>query len=366
MVKHWISVLLLTGSALGCTAQAQRREKIARARSEALERDLKASENARQKADARSGALQSALDDLNKENSANEAQLITLEANLKAKEDELARLNAAGVREGESSEEFKAQVSALEKARDKAMQDLALAREQEKSAKDSLSQQKRRVVQMFLENPGPDTLFVSDAEGMSGIFQLDGRQCAVVFDVGRNVEILRGPAMEQLPSIQSYNVLPMRVPYTKLLVCRSGRTLQVGRETGHLVRAQSIQNSGVRKLIAARDQGMCDNRSGDIAKASVFGQWKLQVLEPYLGDVDGIETLDILRSSGETLRLHTGSGVIGVSSCADAQEIQDGTNVAVDACKILLGARVIDNDQRAEGCFTEKKEGDKTSLVFHP
>lgn len=366
MVKHWICVLLSVGSAVGCTAQAQRREKIARARSEALERDLKASEDARQKAEAKSGALQTALDGLNKENSANEAQLSTLEANLKAKEEELARLNAAGSGEGESSEEFKAQLAALEKARDKARQDLAVAREQEKNAKDSLNQQKRRVVQMFLENPGPDTLFVMDVEGMSSMFQLDGRQCAVVFDVGLNMEILRGPAMEKLPSIQSYNVLPMRVPYTKILVCRSGRTLQVGRETGHLVRALSIQNSGDRKLIAARDQGMCDNRSGDIAKASVFGQWKYQVLEPYLGDVDGIETVDILRSSGGTLRLHTGSGVIGVSSCAEAQEIRDVTNVAVDACKILMGARGMESDQRTEGCFTEKKEGDKTSLVFHP
>lgn len=364
MVKHWICVLLSVGSALGCTAQAQRREKVARARSEALERDLKASEDARQKAEARAGDLQTALDDLNKENSANEAQVSTLEANLKAKEEELARLNAAGP--GESSEEFKAQLAALEKARDKAIQDLAAARQQEKDVRDSFNQQEKRVVQMFLENPGPDTLFVLDAEEMSGIFQLDGRQCVVVFDVGARVEILRGPAMEKLPSIQSHKVLPMRVSYTKMLVCRNGGTLQIGRETGYLVRAQSIQNPGERKLIAARDLGMCDNRSGDIAKASVFGQWKYQVLEPYLGDVDGIETMDILRSSGDALRLHTSSGAIGISSCAEAQEIRDLTRDTVNACKILVGARGMEWFQRTEGCFTEKKEGDKTSLVFHP
>jgi hypothetical protein len=366
VVNHWIFALVSLGSALGCTVQSQRREKVARARSEALERDLKASEDARQKAETKSGALQTALDDLNKENFSKENQLSTLEANLKTKEEELARLNAAQAKDRESSEEFKAQLAALEKARDDAMLDLAAARKQEKNAKDSLDQQERRVIQMFLENPGPDTLFVSDAGGISGIFQLDGRQCAVVFDVGARVEILRGPAMEKLPSIQSYKVLPMRVSYTKMLVCRNVGTIQVGRETGHLVRAQSIQNPRDRKLIAARDQGMCDNRSGDIAKASVFGQWKYQVLEPYLGDVDGIETLDILRSSGDTLRLHTSSGVIGVSSCAEAQEIQDLNSVAVDACKILMGAKGMESYQRTEGCFTEKKEGDNTSLVFHP
>ena len=365
MLKDLTSILLALGVAVGCTAQAQRREKIARARSEALERDLKASEEARKQAESKSGALQTSLDEVSKWSAGAQDQLRALEANLKAREEEIARLTSDESSASLSPDELKAKLTAAVRARDDAKRDLAALREREKNTQRSLEQQKNLVLQVFLENAFPDTLFALGASGLGKIFKLEGRDCALVFDMAREVEMLHGDALSQIPRLENVDIMPMRVAYNKILVCKNGGTLQVGRETGHLYRAQSNNNPDERTLVSGRERSMCDGRSEPLVQASVFGAARYQVVGAYRDQVHGIETIDLLSSGDDSIRLNSGSGEISSASCADAQELVGDDSAVVLACKIVRGQRVAGLAQ-VDGCFTEQKKDDGTSLMFNP
>jgi hypothetical protein len=262
-------------------------------------------------------------------------------------------------------DDLRVKLAAALKARDEAKRDLAFARDREKNTQASLDRLKNRALQVFFENASPDTVFATDTSEMNDLFRLDGRECSVVLDLGREVEVLRGPALAKLPQLRNLDMLPMRVAYTKVLVCKSGGSLQVGRETGFFYRAQSGSNADERKLIAGRDRGMCDNRSETDAKTSVFGEAQYQIVESYRGEVDGIETIDLLRSGGEILRLHTGSSVLRASSCAEMRGAVADGDIAQTACKVVLGENM-PGMARIDGCFTEQKDGNAVVLKFNP
>jgi hypothetical protein len=208
-------------------------------------------------------------------------------------------------------------------------------------------------------------LFALGASGLGKIFKLDGRDCALVFDMAREVEMLHGDALSQIPRLENVDIMPMRVAYNKILVCKNGGTLQVGRETGHLYRAQSNNNPDERKLVSGRDRSMCDGRSEPIVRASVFGEARYQVVGAYLDQVNGFETIELLSSGDDSIRLNSGSGEISASSCADAQELVGDDRAVVLACKIVRGERIAGLEQ-VDGCFTEQKKDDGTSLMFNP
>lgn len=386
MRSQWISALLIIGSASGCGAEYRRKDRATKAQNEALQHNLAASEEARKKAEAEAISLKTAVEQATTALAAQKAQaekmasdlaaltsaatakdleIASLDSTLQAKEAELARLTRASLTAGIGSEELRGQLDAAEKAREKAARDLKLAQEEQKVMKKTLEEQRTRSLQAFLENAGPETMFAADTSDMATLFKLDGRECAIVLDIARDIEVVRGTQRERLPNLRGYDVLPMRVAYKKALVCKEGSQLKVNREEGHLFRLISDRNDDERALVTGRAKGSCDGKPAEMLKASVLGENEYQVLNPFRGSIDGIETIDLPRGDQGGLRLHMGSAVVGAPSCARAVEMGVSEDLVTMACQVLLGRSPV-GVQTAEGCFTEKKEGDATSLIFNP
>ena len=357
MRTQWISSLLVVMLGLGCAADYRRKDRATRAKQEELQRQLLVSEEARKKAVA-------ALDGLAAAMTAKDREIVSLESSLEGNKAELTRLESASHTSGVLTEELKAQIAGAEAARDKAAEDLKIARDDRERLKKSLEERRTRSLQAFLENAGPETMFAADATDLEKIFAVQGRECAVVLDIGRDLEVMRGTQRENLPNLRGYDVLPMRVAYQKVMVCKKDGSLQVNREAGYLYRLISQSNDSERALMSSRAKGSCDGRPEAFLEKSVFGASKYQLLSPFRGSIDGIETIDLPRGSRGVLRLNMGSSVVGAVSCARAVEMRDASDMTTLACKVLLG-QTLAGVGLAEGCFTEEPEGSATSLIFH-
>jgi hypothetical protein len=353
----WISGLVVVVLGLGCAAEYRRKDRATRAKQEELQRQLLASEEARKKA-----AI--ALDGLAVAIRAKDGEIASLESKLEDKKSELTRLERASLTSGTLTEELKAKIAGAEAARDKAAEELKIARDDRERLKKSLEERRTRSLQAFLENAGPETMFAADSSDIEKIFAVQGRECAVVLDIARDLEVMRGTQRDSLPILRGYNVLPMRVAYQKVLVCKKDAGFQVQREAGYLFRLISQGNDSERALMSSRTTGSCDGRSEALLEKSVFGASRYQLLSPFRGSIDGIETMDLPRGSRGALRLTMGSSVVGAVSCARAVEMRDASDMTTMACKVLLG-QTLAGARLAEGCFTEEPEGSATSLNFH-
>ena len=317
-----------------------------------------------------------AVDAANKRLAGQEAKVVALHAKLANHDAEVAAL----------SKEIEAQKRALKDAttandafaakqaelvkllevaianRQKAAAELAAAAAEKARMIKNLAGYQGKSVQAFLENAGPETMFGARGVDVAESFPRRDNQCAVVIDLGPDLEVLRGSERSRLPKLDGYSVLPMRVDYRKIAICDDGNKIEAQVEQGQVYKL--FGSNSERELVGGRTISTCDNQSNDMKSKNVFGGAPLQMWAPFRGDMDGIETMDI-PSQGGTFRLHMGSALISATNCAQAINLGDKTDLITLACMVLSGSE-IEGKKVSKGCFAKKSSWGRANTLFSP
>ena len=219
--------------------------------------------------------------------------------------------------------------------------------------------EKKKAIQVFMENPAPETVFAMDTDDVSGSYKLEsGEECIMIFNIATEVSIVPIVERNKLPKIKDFVVIPMRAGYQKVAVCKKEGVMQLHHEKGSLYRLVSLTKEGVRPLISSREEGSCDNFSEEIQDKNLFAATN-QSFSSYRGEIDGIESIDFGRVTHGANRFHMGSAVqsLGAAHCMDIITGDTGNELAVLACKTALGEKT-HNPLVKTGCFTETASGD--------
>ena len=261
--------------------------------------------------------------------------------------------------------------------RDRAFADVARAKAElaktlkEKAlAEKGLGNQQRLTLQAFLENAGPDSMFAATGSDVESAFGIPDQTCAVIVDLGQDLQIVRGPQRDPVPTFRGFDTLPMRVSYKKIALCDKGSSVDAQVENGFLYRV--ISATGERLLVAARSSGSCDQLAADVKSRSIFGEVLAQAWSPFRGDIDGIESIDIPQhrstdpndATKAALRLTMGSVLeSGGSTCARViQRANDGAILKI-GCMVLLGKDIAGKSVNT-GCFAATAAGLDTPMTF--
>lgn len=245
--------------------------------------------------------------------------------------------------------------------------ELETLNKEQQALKSDVLLQSYKGVQALIENLGPESLF-SPTRWMFRKAYNDVEDCAVIFNIDRQVEVVAKENMDKMPSIRDLKLLPIRVAYQKVLVCtRDGHT-QAHQEKGHIYKVNPLSNAANKSLLTARTEGSCDSQSDEVKAANMFSTPN-QYIYPYAGTIDGIETIDILRpGSHGLLEYNMGSGNpdIRTSNCAAAAKSPFTTPQVKLACRLAMGEKA-EEINVTMGCFTETKEdaGAKADLIFN-
>jgi hypothetical protein len=258
--------------------------------------------------------------------------------------------------------ELTKRLAAAKAEREKVAADLVAAITEKSRIEKSLADYQRKGVQAFLENVGPETMFGGAGADVADAFPRRDKKCAVVIDLGPDLEMVRGSERTRLPNLSGYSVLAMRVAYRKIAICDEANKIEAQVEHGQVYKL--FGNGNERIFVGGRNTSTCDKQSNDMKNKNVFGGSPFQVWSPFRGEVDGIETIDIPSDDG-ALRLHMGSALIGAATCAQALNNDDKTELVTLACKVLSGAE-IEGKKVIKGCFAKKSSWGRVSTYFSP
>ena len=136
------------------------------------------------------------------------------------------------------------------------------------------------------------------------------------------------------------------------------------REQGFVYKVSPKQDKDVKKLLTARVKSSCQEASGGDSASSVFSS-SFQYFYPYRGQIDGFETIDVLRPEGQLLEYNMGSAhaEANARSCDAASANADTSDLFKTACSIAQGEAPAGVSVTL-GCFREKAAGNQFELVF--
>lgn len=221
-------------------------------------------------------------------------------------------------------------------------------------------------VMALLENTGPESLFGVTDWVLRDTYKLeDGQECLMIFNIDREIESVARNRAVTVPSIGGFQMVPLRIAYQKVAVCQKEGVTQAQRESGFIYKGIPSDNAERRVLISTRTESSCDKLEASVQKQNVFsGQY--QLFYPYAGQIDGIETVNLLRPSNQVLEYNMGSAhpSILASSCQDLLKDSGASALASTACRLARGDKAADLNVSL-GCFAEKQSGNQTSLTFN-
>jgi predicted nucleic acid-binding Zn-ribbon protein len=325
-------------------------------------------------------AANTKTDSLNKKVNEQKAVIAAQEKSLAEKTEALAKLEAENASlAGDASEALnalRAEVATLKA-------DLEAAKAQEENLSSQLSAEQERsdelsakiktldatlkemkaqtsAVQVFLANAGKDSLFVLEPDMVRDTYTTaEGENCTLVFNINRTIDVIRGPARNNIPGLTDRTMLPLKGGYQKVAVCQKGEEIRAQVENGSIYQSIPNNNNTAIQLVSARETSSC----GDDENKSLFAS-KFQLFYPYRGHIDGIETIDLMRANNEMLRYNMASSTndfLG-TSCTDIVKDGMATELSVLACRLALGQET--GVTVTMGCFKEVVNSDKTELSF--
>jgi predicted nucleic acid-binding Zn-ribbon protein len=219
-------------------------------------------------------------------------------------------------------------------------------------------------VNAFLAHAGKDSLFVVEPELVSETYHLpEDHKCTFIFSINPAVEIARGSERRNIPRLRSRTMLPLKVGYQKIALCHTAAGYQAHVEQGSIYQSAADESPEAVQLVTSREKSSCEGLDVE-QKKNVFSS-AYQLLHPYRGDIDGIETVDLFRGdSSSMLRYHMASATFDFrgSNCSSVIAGGLASDLSVLICKLALG---LDTGVTLEkGCFTEQK-GEHTTLMFN-
>ena len=311
-------------------------------------------------ADAKLIAADDRIVDLRRRYTHHDEEVAKLTGELEARSAELASATADKTALAAKEAELKKSLEAAKIERSNAAKDLESAMADKAKIEKSLTDEKRTGLQLFLENSAPDSMFGAAGDDVSEIFIRRGNDCAVVIDFAPDVQVVPASDRTTLPSLNGYTVLSMRAAYRKVAICRDGSKIEAQVEKGFLYRA--LGSSTERVLVVGKESSSCDKASNDIKAAAILGDSKYETINPYRGEMDGIETIDF-PANYKNLRLHMGSAVVGAPNCGQAAKIGAPDDLVAIACAVAVD-KTPDNLSVTKGCFSKKSFLGRESTRF--
>ncbi len=227
-------------------------------------------------------------------------------------------------------------------------------------AEKKLAKSQTLSLQSFLGNPAPVSLFGLESRDLAKIFKLPAdANCMLIFDVSPDLKPNR---KRTVPGLESYDVSGLQTSYQKVLVCQEGSLVKAHKESGTLYKVNTRNLSNA--LHTSRESDTC---ASDLeSKSAIFGTEKVQSIDPYMGSIDGIETIDIKHANGMN-RLSEGDSVYSLraGSCAEVLPSPVASPLAKTACRIALGLQSASAETQF-GCFTETYRNGPLELIFKP
>ncbi|MFW7379721.1 MAG: hypothetical protein ACOH5I_12990 [Oligoflexus sp.] len=227
-------------------------------------------------------------------------------------------------------------------------------------------------VQIFLENLGPERLFVMDDQDLRTIYRFpDDRQCHFLFSIDHKVEYLHNDVANSVPSISGFEALPLGIGYHKVAICgpkdETNLSYQMHHETGRIFKVIPDDNPNQRSLLTARIDTSCNSANREAIDNNVFSR-RYQFIYPYSGSIDGIETMGILRPTNQRVEYTMGSSVVTVrsSSCEQLLNRSETPSLARVACQ-YINQEPAESAQIQLGCFSEGETSeDRVQIDFYP
>lgn len=244
--------------------------------------------------------------------------------------------------------------------------DLNALKSEQETLKSGINSSNFAAVQTLMANLGPESLFATTNWKLRDTFKIDEKDdCVFIFNFDRKVEVVSKENMSSIPLVTNLTLLPIRVAYQKVAICKNGRDTQAQKESGHIYKA-SGGNDNALNLVTARTEGSCDKLKEEVKAKNVFAG-NIQYIKPYAGSIDGIETFDLLRAeSRDWLEYNMGSGHpdIRASSCEAALENEFTSDLVKLACRLAKGDAPSEMNVTM-GCWTENDRSSQTELLFN-
>ncbi|MBM4252594.1 MAG: hypothetical protein FJ146_11535 [Deltaproteobacteria bacterium] len=309
---------------------------------------------------AKVAAADARIVDLRRRYTHHDEEVAKLTAALDARSAALATASADNTALAAKEAELRKNLETAKTERESAANDLKKALDERSALEKTLADEKRTALRVFLENAAPDLMFGAAGADVAEIFIKRGDDCAVILDFDPDVIIVRAADRGALPSINGYTILSMRVGYRKVAICRDGNKIEAQVERGSLYRGFGYGSERV--LISGRDSSTCDKASSDTRASAILGDSRYVMVNPFRGEMDGIETID-LPANEKVLRLHMGSALVGAPTCAEAARGANGGDLVAVACAVALD-KPVDGLSVTKGCFSKKSFLGRESTKF--
>lgn len=325
-----------------------------------LESDLAAKNNQVAEIDreiARSKATIAELQKALASSSGNGSQELSAQLAAKIKEKEQLEAELAGVKA--EKEKASAQLASTEVELNKLKSDHA-------ALSASLEDAAYSGVMALLENPSPESLFGVTDWVLRETYKIgEDQECLMIFNIDREIESVVRDRSRSVPSIRGLQLVPLRTAYQKVAVCSKNGVTQAHKESGFIYKGIPSDNAERRVLVTTRNESSCDKLSEDVKSQNIFSS-QFQLFYPYVGQIDGIETVNVLRPSNQVLEYNMGSSHPGLlaSSCQAVLADSAASPLASTACRLAKGEKA-ENLNVSLGCFTEKQADAQTQLIFN-
>ncbi len=227
---------------------------------------------------------------------------------------------------------------------------------------EELEQKSYAGVMALLENPGPESLFGVTDWIFKDTYETQ-QDCLMIFNIDRDLEAVANNRNVAVPRINGFSLVPLRTAYQKVMVCQENGVVQAHKESGFIYKGIPNENTSNRVLLTTRSESSCDPLAETVKTNNVFTS-PIQLFYPYVGEIDGIETINVLRPSNQVLEYNMGSGHPGILASSCKELVDNGTedSLARTACRIAQGEPGLNV---TVGCFAEESTAGKTKLIFN-
>ncbi len=225
-------------------------------------------------------------------------------------------------------------------------------------------------MQLFLDNASDEILYAVSDDVLRDHYKLDeGQECLFMLSVGQRVENLRLENSLSIPKIDNLNLIPFRLSFDRLAICKTDGGIQAQKDFGMIYKAAASDSSNRRDIVSARTNDPCSKIPVVIAPASgpnpALGS-KFQFMHPLIGSINGMEAIALETGKKDfTLSYLQGRSRTGVDAkdCDELLADNFASPLAHTACRVIKGELQVD-EKVSMGCFTEEYKNGVVTLKF--